>query len=150
MTILKHRAFLIIPVVLLFITFCSDHGLGPAVEQTGFSGTIVFNGTWPANSGEVRVALFSTKHPTLITDLKAFSDPLELFVPSVEYYVEADPGIYGLVAVVWRSTTQIWNINSPIGIYTNDSGDTLSVTVEDGRLTKNIDFTADFSNSGEK
>jgi len=147
----RNRIFLAAAIILLTGTAdCADHGLSPERAVSGVSGTVVFHGTWPAYTGEVRVALFTVSTPKEMSDLVTFSDPLPLFVPDAAYRIEVSPGTYGLVAVVWRSIAGTWDPSSAIGYYAGDTGDTLSVTVEDGKMTQNVDIDAYFSRAGSR
>jgi hypothetical protein len=91
------------------------HGLSPLEPDsgsvTGIRGKIVFTGTWPDSTREVRVAVLKS-YPAgmadrdsllafVLTNLVAFGDTLPRFVDACEYKIALPPGSYGWVLVAW-------------------------------------------------
>jgi hypothetical protein len=94
---------------------CVKGGLSPLESDSGgaagIRGKIVFTGTWPDSTREVRVAVLKS-YPSgmadrdslmafVLTNLVAFGDTLPRFAGECEYRVALPPGTYGWVLVAW-------------------------------------------------
>lgn len=91
------------------------HGLSPlepdSGNQTGIRGKIVFTGTWPDSTREVRVAVLEsypegmTQADSLLgfvlVNLVAFSDTLPRFTGECDYQIALPTGTYEWVLVAW-------------------------------------------------
>jgi hypothetical protein len=131
---------------LLNLSGCSDnHGLHP-VPITGISGTITFEGQWPANTEFVRVAVYQTYPPPSLIALAAVSDPLPFGVQKTDYILPLKPGTYGWILVAWKAKNTPFTAIRTLGVYyaAGDSTRPGSVTVEKNRLTPHVDIGADF------
>jgi hypothetical protein len=157
-----------------FITGC-DKGIEPEPEktnpigQTGFSGKIMFAGTWP--SGITRTHLFVFKNPIIsnqdfsYANLSFVTDPIpygsaEFDINSIDQnYISKNylpgfditPGDHSYVIVAQSKTAEIsfaradWTI---VGIY-NIGGDQTKpniLTIQGGQITPGVNIIVDFNN----
>jgi hypothetical protein len=112
-------------VILVAASATCGHGLGPPGVTT-LSGTITFQGSWPAGTQVVAVALFEREpneqdlvYPTTWQTIT--SDQL----PTVDYLLVPPPGRYEYLVVAWIGTGgSIFDLSSwvELGVYT-DPGD---------------------------
>lgn len=140
--------------VLLIFTCKNDNGLKPESlepEPTGISGKVTFIGNWPAGTDYyVAIGVVSRYPPQDIMDISAYSDPIPINTTEYDYFLELSPGTYAGVAAAWASVQDIYN-PVMLGFYssTEDAAVPSPVTVEEGKTTKNINITADFSVLGK-
>ncbi len=138
-------------ICLLAIAAFTSCGKGLAPEEageTGIAGTITFEGTWPPNTGEVRIVVFYSFPPDDLADLAAFSEPVPVGAESHNYSIILEPGTYEAVIAGWRSTTEFWDFDNILGFFNSDSNAVSPghITVKDGELLTGIDIIADFNN----
>lgn len=105
--------------LLLFLLFIAhscliDHGLEPVNSK--ISGKIIFHGTPPASTDEVRVAVVKHFPPSNIKSL-LFSNMINFKQDTAEYELYISEGYYEAVAVIWKEHNQSWNISNVIGVY---------------------------------
>lgn len=134
---------------LVFLAGC-DHGLGPGPpDGTGIKGALIFNGTWPAETADVAVAVYR-KRPQNLADffnITGWDTTVTLGVARYEYFVPLEePGTYEWIVVAWRPENGFWSFNSLLGCY-HVGNDTLPTPVEvhPGETAKNIDIQAHFA-----
>ena len=125
-----------------------DHGLGPGPEgMTGIAGRLSFAGEWPADVGQVAVAVYE-EMPRSVADLfelSGWDTGVEIGSPTYEYFVPIErDGTYRWVVVAWRRSEGFWDFRSLLGCY-HAAGDTLPtpVTVLLGQVTGGIDIQVD-------
>ena len=152
---MKYLKTLILAALLLFIFNCKkDNGLQPESlepEPTGISGKVTFVGNWPAGTEYyVAIGVANRYPPQDLMDISAYSDPIPINTTEYDYFLELSPGTYAAVGAAWASIQDLYN---PImlGFYSTTPGaaDPSPVTVEEGKTTKNINITADFSILGK-
>jgi hypothetical protein len=144
------RLFVFIAGVLLGLSAGGcDHGLEATPPgPTGIAGRVTFVGEWPAEVGQVAVAVYRD-FPREIQDFFALTGAdtgVELGTKSHDYFVPivAD-GVFQWVVVAWRREDSFWDFTSLLGCYYLP-GDELprSVVVTRGDITRGIDITVDF------
>ncbi len=135
-------------VLLAAVPSACGHGLGPPGVTT-LSGTITFQGTWPADTQVVAVALFEREpteqdlvYPTTWQTIT--SDQL----PTADYLLVPPPGRYGYLVVAWIGAGgSIFDLTSwvELGVYPDpgDPGRNGVVEITEGSGVV-IDLEADF------
>jgi hypothetical protein len=155
-------SFLILFSLLLFLP-CCDHGLAPPesspVEITGIRGSISYSHWPPADSLiDLRLVIFKTYPPDNILNevisgnavvYPGLSEShLPFNVTNTEYTVPLPAGVYDYVVVAHqygRNITKDWQV---VGQYDTTPADSLptAISVEEGKLLKNINIDVDFHN----
>jgi hypothetical protein len=145
----------ILVTVLILILFSGcrmDHGLEPRpASWSGIEGVVNFQGEWPEDIEEVRVAVYRTYPPTDSSDffrIAGFSESLPLDSARAAYRVALVEGVYQWVVAAGRRENLDWvegyvflaqRVGSP------DDPDPLPVTVYRNRSTTAVDLLVDFS-----
>ena len=137
--------------VALVLYCCSacDHGLdaGPSGAM-GIAGRLTFAGQWPANVGQVAVAVYR-ETPQQLTDFLALvgtDTEVELGAEVYDYFVPIEvEGEYQWVVVAWRLQDNFWDFRSLLGCY-HAPGDTrpTTVVVRRGEVAGDVDIAIDF------
>ncbi len=97
------------------INISVDRSKARKITDTKITGSITFNGTWPADITEVRViattrfSIIPIEMPTLL-DL-AFSDVIQPGVTSLDYEIKAFPGTFVATGVIFFREGQTLSIN---------------------------------------
>lgn len=118
--------------------------------QPGIAGRLHFVGEWPANVGEVAVAVYR-EPPAALADffnINGWDTAVELGVESYNYFVPLDgEGVYQWIIVAWRGEGQDWNLlTSLLGCYRLPGADRPTpVEVEPGQITPDIDIEVNFA-----
>ena len=110
--------------------------------QPGIAGRLSFVGEWPANVGEVAVAVYREPPAALIDffNINGWDTAVELGAESYNYFVPLDgEGVYQWIIVAWRAEGQVWNLTSLLGCYLTP------VEVEPGQITPDIDIEVNFA-----
>lgn len=156
----------------LVISGC-DRGLGPIVEDTGFTGVITYR-NWPppADIQELRIVAF-TEYPADSSGiLAALLQGRAVIYPPVTVGVAASiqilgnktadtvnytftkegttlqEGTYNYVVLAWRYGPNYFADWRPAGVYTEKPGsfEPASVIVRDRRMRKDVNIIVDFNN----
>ena len=156
------RQLIIVLWILPVLTCYKGQGLSPTAEgdiASGIEGRITFVGTLPDSTKEMRVAAL-TLYPKGMTDpdsimtfvighLAAVSDTIPRHVPTYDYRLPLEPGVYAWIVVVWFPDIPVYFFGvKELGAYYSDPNDAETPTpvhVVQGLYTPDIDITADFS-----
>ncbi|MXW81152.1 MAG: hypothetical protein F4Z57_19635 [Gemmatimonadetes bacterium] len=127
-----------------------DRGLdAEATRQTGIAGRLHFVGEWPANVGQVAVAVYR-EPPASLADffrINGWDTEVALGVESYDYFVPLDgEGVYQWIVVAWRQEDQFWDLTSLLGCYYLPDADFPSpVEVGPGEVVSDIDIEVNFA-----
>lgn len=127
-----------------------DRGLDvEATGQTGIAGRLHFVGTWPANVGQVAVAVYR-QPPASVADffrINGWDTEVALGAESYDYFVPLDgEGVYQWIIVAWRGEGQFWDFTSLLGCYHLPEADRPSpVKVGPGEIASDIDIEVNFA-----
>jgi len=148
---MRSRIRNLVPVILGCIATACGHGLAPVgPDTTGLTGEVTLAGTWPADTGVVAVALFTTEPvsneselPVIFTEAPAFG------ASSFTYTWIVQPGEYGYLVVAWmRAGDNLLDISSwvEIGCHSDPAnpGEPGRILITPG-VQRRLDLTADFS-----
>lgn len=120
-----------------------------ATGQTGIAGRLHFVGEWPANVGQVAVAVYR-EPPASLADffrINGWDTEVALGVESYDYFVPLDgEGVYQWIVVAWRQEDQFWDLTSLLGCYYLPEADRPSpVEVGPGEVVSDIDIEVNFA-----
>lgn len=119
----------------------ADFSRARVASESRISGTITFEGEWPANVEEVRVIASSKSimsSSLSLLDL-SFSGSLPAYQDAVNYEISVSPDTYKTLAVLIKIQDQEWSIENVVGLYLNPvEVPTATSHVED------VDFTVTF------
>jgi hypothetical protein len=127
-----------------------DRGLDvEATGQPGISGRLHFVGEWPANVGQVAVAVYR-EPPASLADffqINGWDTEVALGAESYDYFVPLDgEGVYQWIIVAWREEDQFWDFTSLLGCYHLPEADRpSSVEVGPGEVATGIDIEINFA-----
>jgi len=131
-----------------------DHGLEPPpAAKPGFGGRITYKGTWPPADSLVRLAVVAFKHypPTnIVNDVlngdAVFDTALTRNVDFQDYQFFTEPVTFEYVVVAQQYGPDIFSQWRVIGVYSEDSSQTIpkTVSVSPGTFVSDIDITVDF------
>ena len=127
-----------------------DRGLdAEATGQAGIAGRLHFVGEWPANVGQVAVAVYR-EPPASLTDffrINGWDTEVALRSESYDYFVPLDgEGVYQWIVVAWRTEGQFWDFTSLLGCYHLPEADLPSpVEVGPGEVVSDIDIEVNFA-----
>ncbi|MFC1725839.1 hypothetical protein ACFL4T_09440 [candidate division KSB1 bacterium] len=150
------KILLLLSVFILFLSCSTGEGLKPpsheVEEPTGISGKVTFIGNWPVNplSYMVAVGVLTKYPPDDIMDISAYTDPITPNTTEFDYFLELSPGTYaGVVAALVNYADLLHPVM--LGFYKTGENDTTPaiITIVEGKTTKNMDITADFSLIGK-
>ena len=149
-------------VLLLFLFLTCDHGIEPGNESsslTGISGTVYFSNWPPADSIKLlKIVVFYNFPPKnilseVINDSAfvyppSLTESLPYGVDSLQYQLELNPGTYGYISIAQQYGPDVFNDWRAAGQYSVNRNDSLpvAVTIEQGKLLKDIDIFVDFIN----
>ncbi|MBI2429723.1 MAG: hypothetical protein HYV29_13190 [Ignavibacteriales bacterium] len=158
------QKFSLLLIVSLLLSGCDEEGLNPnEFQEPGFSGTITFVGSIPPRDSIDDLRVVAVPYypvDTTVADLidkilnkqiipfsGSLSDQVEpnttiryeMFVKPQTYYYIAVAQLYG------ANIFQDWRVVSIYG-HTPTHNDPLPITIIDGELKENINFTVDFYN----
>jgi hypothetical protein len=157
------KSILLLSAFLLLLDGC-DHGLEPSRPvQPGLSGLIRFQGTWPADTLEIRLIASQawrkfTSFTEIITlvintdSVKIYPAPVDTGLPmgrdSVSYEFPVPPSKYRYIAVVQRfgiNPLADWRI---IGVFDGETATQMpvDVVVPTDQVVPNINILVDFDN----
>jgi len=137
-------------VAALALCWGCDRGLEvEATGQTGIAGRLHFVGEWPADVGQVAVAVYR-EPPGSLADffrINGWDTEVALGVESYDYFVPLDgEGVYQWIVVAWRQTDQFWDLTSLLGCYYLPAADRpSSVEVAAGEVVTDIDIEINFA-----
>lgn len=137
-------------VAALALCWGCDRGLEvEATGQTGIAGRLHFAGEWPANVGQIAVAVYR-EPPASVADffrINGWDIAVALGVESYNYFVPLDgEGVYQWIIVAWREQDQFWDFTSLLGCYHLPGADRPSpVQVGPGAITTDIDIEVNFA-----
>lgn len=137
-------------VAALALCWGCDRGLdAEAPGQLGIAGRLSFVGEWPAEVGEVAVAVYR-EPPASVADffgINGWDTNVELGAESYNYFVPLDgEGVYQWIIVAWRAEGQVWNLTSLLGCYRLPGADRPTpVEVSPGQITPGIDIEINFA-----
>ena len=137
-------------VAALALCWGCDRGLEvEAGKQLGIAGRLHFAGEWPANVGQVAVAVYR-EPPALLADffrINGWDIEVALGVESYDYFVPLDgEGVYQWIVVAWRQKDQFWDFTSLLGCYHQPGADRPSpVEVAPIEGAADIDIYIDFA-----
>ena len=126
-----------------------DRGLEvEASGQAGIAGRLHFVGEWPADVGQVAVAVYR-ELPASMADLfriNGWDTEVALGAASYDYFVPLDgAGVYQWIVVAWRKEGQFWDFSSILGCYHLPAADRPSaVEVGPGETVTEVDIEVDF------
>lgn len=159
------KIYFVIALVTVILFGC-DKGIAPGepAGPSGFSGKIIFNGTWPSGIKRTHLVVFKNE----IKDTSDFFPPNLSFVSdSIPYgssifnfnsltnnflpALQFNPGSYSYVAVAQSKTENIslrrkdWFV---VGIYcvNNDQAKPAALTIHAGKITEGVNINVDFNN----
>ena len=127
-----------------------DRGLdAEATGQAGIAGRLHFVGEWPANVGQVAVAVYR-EPPASLADffrINGWDTEVALGAESYDYFVPLDgEGVYQWIIVAWREEDQFWDFTSLLGCYHLPEADRpSSVEVGPGEVAAGIDIEINFA-----
>lgn len=127
-----------------------DRGLdAEATGQTAIAGRLDFVGEWPANVGQVAVAVYR-EPPASLADffrINGWDTGVVLGAESYDYFVPLDgEGVYQWIIVAWRAEDQFWDLTSLLGCYHLPAADRPApVEVGPGEVTTGIDIEINFA-----
>ena len=127
-----------------------DRGLDvEATGQTGIAGRLHFVGEWPANVGQVAVAVYR-EPPASFADffrINGWDTEVVLGAESYDYFVPLDgEGVYQWIVVAWRKEDLFWDFTSLLGCYHLPDADLpSSVEVGPGEVATDIDIEVNFA-----
>ena len=127
-----------------------DRGLEvEASGQAGIAGRLHFVGEWPANVGQVAVAVYR-EAPASVADffrINGWDTEVALGAESYNYFVPLDgEDVYQWIIVAWREEDQFWDFTSLLGCYHLPGADRPSpVEVGPGEVTTDIDIEINFA-----
>jgi len=154
---------LVIIALAIYIVGC-DHGISPKVEppRTGFSGKIIFVGSWPNDVYQTRVVAFRetirTPADFNVLNVGFISDTIPYGVSEFIYESDKNPLIAPQPSAKFNYIVVAQSIvpnPAPIrehwrvaGIYLDPADSTKygSVKIEEGIFKRNIDIKVDFNN----
>lgn len=117
--------------VLLSLFLGCDSGVGPKEKpitpvtiQSGVTGTLTFNGEWPAKAAEVRMVT-SKKFPPEMTDI-IYGPLIPADSLTYDYEFALDPGVYKFVGLAWKNEGADWNFPSICSFYFEAGSDSLA------------------------
>ena len=127
-----------------------DHGLeAEAGGQAGIAGRVSFVGEWPADVGQVAVAVYREPPATLADffNINGWDTDVALRTGAYDYFVPLDgEGIYQWVIVAWRREESFWDFTSLLGCYHLPGAERPSpVEVGVGEVVADIDIEVDFA-----
>jgi len=148
-------------VILIFSACYQGHGLDPIAgseDAAGIRGRIIYEGSWPDSTREVRVAVMKT-FPTGISDNDSlvafmmnafntgqlfFSDTLSKYSETGNFEIQVSPGEYAWVLAVWFPDIPLYLMGvKQLGAYVVGGDQFFSpVRVMPGSFTENINITA--------
>ncbi|MGD8781269.1 MAG: hypothetical protein PVH88_20180 [Ignavibacteria bacterium] len=171
MKIIKNRpaALLTTAILLLIISISCDGGIEPYPEPldpglTGFSGLITFTGDWPEGVTRTHLVVFENTINSYADffppNMSFIVDPVPYGATEFEYnsndnnyenLFEIEPGTYRYIVVAQSSTKEISLSRSDwvvVGIYYNEGDNSTpgSMTIEEGKITADINIVCDFNN----
>ena len=127
-----------------------DRGLdAEATGQAGIAGRLHFVGEWPANVGQVAVAVYR-EPPVSLADffrINGWDTEVALGSESYDYFVPLDgEGVYQWIVVAWRAEGQFWDFTALLGCYHLPEADRPSpVEVGPGEVVSDIDIEVNFA-----
>lgn len=160
----KFISFFLITLLCLIVS--CDHGLEPPAETTrltGFSGQILYRGTWPPNV-QLNKLIASKVYRRFrdineIVSLVMYTDSIKIYpvgllsslpvnVDTTQYQFELPAGEYLYIAVVQAhddiANPQNWKI---VGVYSdNVDRSPKSLVITENHMHKDIDIEVDFDN----
>ena len=137
-------------VAALALCWGCDRGLdAEATGQPGISGRLHFVGEWPANVGQVAVAVYR-EPPASLADffqINGWDTEVALGAESYDYFVPLDgEGVYQWIIVAWREEDQFWDFTSLLGCYHLPEADRPSpVEVGPREVATGIDIEINFA-----
>ena len=137
-------------VAALALCWGCDRGLEvEANGQTGIAGRLRFVGEWPANVGQVAVAVYREPPASLADFLRinGWDTEVALGVESYNYFVPLDgEGVYQWIIVAWREEDKFWDFTSLLGCYHLSGADRpASVEVGPRQIAADIDIEINFA-----
>jgi hypothetical protein len=143
---MRHLALL----VALWVQVGCDNGLveAPPAQPT-IEGRLTFVGEWPAEVGQVAVAVYRDMPQTLgdFFSISGWDTEVALGGQSYVYSVPLEgAGSYRWVVVAWRRADSFWDFSSLLSCY-HAVGDMLPTPVEvgAGEVVDGIDIEVDFA-----
>ena len=137
-------------VATLVLGWGCDRGLdAEATGQTGIAGRLHFVGEWPANVGQVAVAVYR-EPPASLADffrINGWDTEVALGAESYDYFVPLDgEGVYQWIVVAWRAEGQFWDFTALLGCYQLPAADRPApVEVGPGEVATDIDIEVNFA-----
>ena len=137
-------------VAALVLCWGCDRGLDAEVTgQAGIAGRLHFVGEWPANVGQVAVAVYR-EPPASLTDffrINGWDTEVALGAESYDYFVPLDgEGVYQWIVVAWRAEGQFWDFTALLGCYHLPDADLPApVEVGPGEIATGIDIEINFA-----
>ena len=139
---------------LLWTLSACDHGLEPPPEaRPGFGGRITYVGNWPPADSIYLLAVVAFKSfpPTnIVADILSgnavYDTALARDVEWQDYQVFTDPAKFEYVVVAQQYGPDIFSQWRVIGVYSEDSSQTIpkTVSVSPGTFVSDIDIAVDF------
>lgn len=147
--------------VIFLLSGCDEHGLNPDnVDESGFGGTISFVSKLPPPDSlfDIRIVavpyfpvdtLFQPIILKVLDGVIPFSENFKQSADSgktIRYELFVKPQTYYYVAVVQQFGIDVfsqWKVVSVYGYGPSDPNPKI-IAVEDGKFTRNINFTVDF------
>ena len=123
--------------------------MAEATGQAGIAGRLHFVGEWPANVGQVAVAVYREPPASLVDffRINGWDTEVALGAESYDYFVPLDgEGVYQWIIVAWREEDQFWDFTSLLGCYHLPEADRpSSVEVGPGEVAAGIDIEINFA-----
>ncbi len=133
---------------LVLLASCNNGLVEAPSAQPAIAGRLTFVGAWPAEVGQVAVAVYQEVPQSLgdFFSISGWDTEVGLGAQSYEYRVPLESaGSYRWIVVAWRREDSFWDFSSLLSCY-HAVGDTLPTPVEvgAGEVVDGIDIEVDF------